>query len=121
MNYYVSVLKKYAEFNGRAGRAEYWYFVLFNLIISIGINIIDSAFSHDFKTSLGLGMFGLIYSLVVFIPSLAVSVRRLHDTNRSGWMILVSLIPLIGAIWIIILMATKGDKEKNKYGASPKK
>ncbi len=99
---YVAVLKKYAEFNGRATRSEFWYFVLANAIISILLGFISNNL-------------GSLYNLAVIVPSVAVGARRLHDTNRSGWMQLIALIPLVGPIWLIILLATKGDGN-NQYG-----
>ncbi len=111
MNYYISVLKQYAEFSGRSSRKEYWMFVLFNFIISLGISFIAQ--------SMDMPMLSTVYSLGIFLPSLGVGIRRLHDVNKSGWMLLISLIPLIGWIWIIVLMATKGDEGENQYGPAP--
>ncbi|MFT6148370.1 MAG: uncharacterized membrane protein YhaH (DUF805 family) [Saprospiraceae bacterium] len=106
-NYYTDVLKKYADFNGRARRSEYWYFILFNIIISIILGIIDGV--------AGLVTFGIAdaYSLGVFIPSIAVIVRRMHDLGKSGW---YCLIP----IYNIILAATEGEAGTNDYGVDPK-
>lgn len=84
MNYYLAVLKKYAVFSGRATRAEYWYFVLINLIASLILSILDSAVSKV-TGIMDVGVLGGIYALALFIPSLAVAIRRLHDTNHSGW------------------------------------
>ena len=114
MNYYLLVLKKYAVFSGRSQRAEYWYFVLFNLIISIILGIISAVVSDDFS------ILGLLYSLAVLIPGIAVGVRRLHDIGKSGWMLLIALIPLIGTIWLIVLLATDSNPGDNKYGPNPK-
>ncbi len=113
MNWYVKVLKQYADFNGRARRQEYWMFVLFNIIFSIVAGAIDAAIGSG-------GAIGGLYGLAVLIPGLAVSVRRLHDIGKSGWMLLVVLIPVIGAIWLIILFATEGAHGSNEYGADPK-
>ena len=114
MNYYIGGLKKYAVFSGRSPRAEYWYFYLFNLVITIILYIISSLIG-DTK-----GILGIIYALAVLIPGLAVSVRRLHDINKSGWMLLINLIPLVGIIWFIVLMATDSNPGENKYGPNPK-
>jgi len=114
MNYYVTVLKNYAVFSGRARRAEYWYFVLFNIIINILLAIFSNVIGDN------IGILGLLYALAVLIPAIAVGVRRLHDTNRSGWWLLISLIPLIGAIVIIVLMALDSHPGENQYGANPK-
>jgi len=114
MNYYLSVLKKYAIFSGRSQRAEYWYFFLFNIIISIVLGIISTVVGDDSS------ILGILYSLAVLIPGIAVSVRRLHDVGKSGWMLLIGLIPLIGAIWLLVLMVTDSNPGDNKYGPNPK-
>ena len=111
MSWYIEVLKRYAVFNGRASRPEYWYFVLFNLLITIVLIIIDAVLSF--------GLLNTIYSLAVLIPSLAVGVRRLHDTDRSGWWIFIGVIPLIGAIILIIFLATEGGYGDNRFGPAP--
>ena len=119
MNYYLDVLKKYAVFTGRARRSEYWFFVLFNMIISFVLGFVDGMFgTKDPVTSLGL--LGGLYSLAVLIPGLAVAVRRLLDVGKSGWMILVALIPLVGWIWLIVLFATDSVQGDNEYGSNPK-
>lgn len=113
MNYYLSVLKKYAVFSGRARRAEYWYFILFNMIISIVLGIIDGVIGSG-------GILGGIYPLAVLIPSIAVSVRRLHDTNHSGWWLLISLLPFIGAIILLVFLVRDSQPGQNQYGPNPK-
>ena len=119
MNWYLYVLKKYADFSGRARRKEYWMFVLFNIIFSLVAIALDNV--------LGLAMAGMgygplygIYALILLIPGIAVSVRRLHDIGKSGWMILIALIPIVGGIWLIVLMATDGNPGENQYGPNPK-
>jgi uncharacterized membrane protein YhaH (DUF805 family) len=112
MNWYLEVLKKYAVFSGRARRKEYWYFVLFNLIIVIILSIIDQV--------IGSAVLSTIYSLGVLIPSIAVAIRRLHDTNRTGWWLLIWLIPIIGWIVFIIFMVLDSQKGENQYGPNPK-
>ena len=109
MNYYLDVLKKYAVFSGRANRKEYWYFFLFNIIISIVLSVIVNVIGH------GANIISILYSLAVLVPSLAVAVRRLHDIGKSGWWILITLIPLVGPIWLIILLAMRSKTENNKY------
>lgn len=106
------VLENYANFNGRARRAEYWWFVLANLIVSVVLAVVDSV--------IGMQILGGIYSLAVLVPSIAAVVRRLHDVNKSGWFIFIILIPIIGAIWLIVLLATEGTKGSNEYGSDPK-
>ncbi len=104
MKWYFSVLRKYAEFNGRATRSEYWYFTLFSIIISIAFTLADIYLNTQFLDS--------IYSLAVFIPTIAVAVRRMHDINKSGW---YCLIP----IYNIILACTQGTEGPNEYGSDP--
>lgn len=112
MNWYLTVLQQYAVFSGRARRKEYWMFILINAIIAAAISTVDGMLS-----TVDLG---LIYSLVVLIPTIAVTVRRLHDTDRSGWWILISLIPLVGGIVLLVFMAIDGTPGKNQYGSNPK-
>lgn len=119
MNWYLNVLKSYATFSGRARRKEYWFFVLFNLIVSIALGFIDGI-TGLFSPEAGIGLLGGIYSLAVLLPSLALSVRRLHDTDRSGWWLLIVLVPLIGAIALIVFLALDSKPEKNEYGENPK-
>ena len=119
MNWYIEALKKYAVFSGRARRKEYWYFVLFNIIISIVLLVIDGiAGTIDAET--GIGLLDSIYTLAIFIPSIAVGVRRLHDIGRTGWWLLILLIPLIGFIVIIIFLLQDSTPCENEYGANPK-
>jgi uncharacterized membrane protein YhaH (DUF805 family) len=118
MNWYLKVLKQYADFNGRARRKEYWMFVLFNTIFSILAMIFDNVFGIAGVT--GYGPIYLLYVLAMMIPSLAVAVRRLHDVGKSGWMILISLIPIIGGIWLLVLFVTDGNPGENEHGANPK-
>lgn len=113
MNWYLEVLKKYAVFSGRARRTEYWMFFLFNIIIGFVLGFIEGLFG-------GPGVLGMIYSLAVLIPGIAVSVRRLHDTDRTGWWILIGLIPVIGAIVLLVFMVLDGTPGQNKYGPNPK-
>jgi uncharacterized membrane protein YhaH (DUF805 family) len=113
VNWYLAVLKNYAGFSGRARRTEYWMFFLINLIIVVVLDLIGMAI----KVSTLLGG---IYGLAVLIPSLAVGVRRLHDTGRSGWWLLIGLIPVIGTIILIVFMATEGQPGDNQYGPNPK-
>ena len=103
------VFERYAMFEGRAGRAEYWWFFLANLIVSFVLQAIAGA-------SNALVILAIVYSLAVLIPGLAVAVRRLHDTNKSGWWILISLVPFVGVIVLIVFLATDGDQGANQYG-----
>jgi len=113
MSWYVEALKKYAEFSGRARRKEYWMFVLVNMVIISVLYIIEGLAG-------GPGFLGGLYSLAVLIPSLAVGVRRLHDTNRSGWWLLIGFIPLIGAIVLLVFTVQDSQPGGNQYGPNPK-
>ena len=123
MNHYINVLKKYATFSGRATRSEYWYFVLIYSItytILMGIDFAIGTFSKQLmENGSFLGFLSTAYSLVLFLPSLAVTVRRLHDINKSGWWVLFVLVPIIGFILLVVYLCTY-SKEDNKYGINPK-
>jgi len=119
MNWYFDVLKKYATFGGRARRKEYWMFTLFSLIITIGLTVLDGV-TGMLVPGAGIGLLSGIYSLAVLIPTLAVAIRRLHDTNRSGWWLLISLIPLIGMIVLLVFFVSDTKPEENRFGENPK-
>lgn len=119
MNRYVEAFKKYAEFNGRSRREEYWMFVLFNFLFAIIAIVLDNVFGLAMR-NIGYGPIYILYALATLIPGLALTVRRLHDTGKSGWMVLISLIPLIGSIWLLVLLATEGESKENQYGPNPK-
>lgn len=113
---YVNVLKRYVDFNGRASRSEFWMFALVNLLVSIVITIVDKF------VGLKIGIFSalnLLYTIGVLLPSIAVAVRRLHDTSKSGWWYFIALIPIIGTIALIIFWATDSTPGENQYGANP--
>ncbi|OSI15981.1 DUF805 domain-containing protein [Neisseria dumasiana] len=112
MNWYLEVLKKYAVFNGRSRRQEYWMFTLFNIIASIIFSTLDSL--------LGTNIFALLYTLAVLLPGIGVSIRRLHDIGRSGWWLLLSFIPVIGAIVLIYWACQDSQPGTNEYGPNPK-
>ena len=103
------VFERYALVEGRAGRAEFWWFFLANFLISLVLQGLGRGASI-------LAIVSLIYSLALLIPGLAVAVRRLHDTDKSGWWILISLVPLVGIIVLIVFLATDGDPGANQYG-----
>jgi uncharacterized membrane protein YhaH (DUF805 family) len=119
MNWYLEVLRKYAVFSGRARRREYWFFALFNFIISLVLVALDFLFG-TIDPQAGAGLLSGLYALAVLIPSLAVSVRRLHDTGRSGWWLLIALVPLIGAIVLLVFFVTDSEAGANQYGPNPK-
>jgi len=108
IRYYLEVLSEYDEFRGRVSRKKFWMFVLVSLIISIILIFIN------------IGIF-LVYSVLVTLPSLGVTVRRLHDTNRSGWFLLIELVPVIGGIYLLIICAEEGTLGENDYGKKPEK
>ena len=113
MEYYTGVLKQYTNFSGRARRAEFWMFTLINTIISLVLSGID--------TAVGLGgMLQGIYGLLTLLPSLAVACRRLHDIGKSGWWLLIGIIPIVGWIILIIWYAKDSDPGSNAFGANPK-
>lgn len=113
---YTGVLKRYVDFNGRARRREYWMFFLTNFVVSTIINMLGSAVMNSSVA----GLPGLIYSLAVLLPALSVGARRLHDTGKSGWWLLIGLVPIVGVIILIVFWATEGNKGANAYGADPK-
>ena len=111
MNYYLAVLKKYAVFEGRARRKEYWYFFLFNLIIALVLGLIEGILGIAPHTDRSI--LGDIYTIAVLLPSIAVGVRRMHDVNKSGWFLLIP-------VYNLILAVTEGTKGDNEYGPDPK-
>lgn len=114
MNWYIEVLKKYTVFDGRASRSEYWYFVLFNAIISVTCTILDLIIGSE------IGIIGIVYNLAVLVPYVAVTIRRLHDVGKSGWWQLIVLIPIIGIVLLIIWTVTDSMPGENQYGKNPK-
>jgi uncharacterized membrane protein YhaH (DUF805 family) len=132
VEWYLKPWKNFADFSGRSRRKEFWTFTLINGVISIiiGVSIAlttevfcgspsDIATLQSFTMSPGYQILR-IFSLITFIPSLAVTVRRLHDTNRSGWFILISLIPIVGGTLIMVWMCTDSTLNENDYGPDPK-
>ena len=119
MNWFIKCLQNYANFSGRARRKEYWFFVLFNVIFSIAAMILDNLLGLTFQDQ-AYGPFYCIYGLAMFIPGLAVSIRRLHDIGRSGWYFLLALIPCVGGIILLVFDLTPGDVGENQYGPDPK-
>lgn len=114
MNWYISVLKQYAVFSGRARRTEYWMFVLCNVIVMLLLSMVDKLIGGDKE------LISSIYSLAVLLPSLAVAARRLHDTDRSAWWLLLGLIPIIGTLVLIYFMVCNGQQGPNRFGDDPK-
>ena len=118
MNYFIYCLKNYFNFSGRATRSEFWYFTLFCLLF--GMLIMLTEYMLGIGKVKQTGILSLIFDLALVFPSLAVSTRRLHDTNRSGWWNLIMLVPIIGII-VLIVFYCQDSKEDNKYGVNPKK
>lgn len=104
-------LTRYAQFSGRSRRSEYWWFTLANVLLQALCIIVDVVVGTPLT---------LIVSIALFVPGMAVTVRRLHDTNRSGWWILIAFVPLVGAILLIVWLATEGERQPNLYGPDPK-
>jgi uncharacterized membrane protein YhaH (DUF805 family) len=117
MEWYLTVLKKYAVFDGRARRKEYWMYALFNSIIIL-VLVLLGTMSNSYKA--GMALFDL-YALATLIPGLAVTVRRLHDTGRSGLWFLIVLVPFIGGIVLFVFTVLDSDPGENEYGPNPKK
>lgn len=113
MNYFLEALKKYAMFSGRARRKEYWMYVLFYVIFASFVTIIDGVLGTS-RILTG------IYGLAFIVPTIAAAVRRLHDLGKSGFWYFISFIPLIGGIWMLVLMCLDGQQGENQYGPNPK-
>jgi uncharacterized membrane protein YhaH (DUF805 family) len=120
MNWYVEALKKYADFDGRSRRKEYWYFMLFNSLVVILFTVVDFV-TGTLLLDAGAGMLSGLYGLAVMIPSTAVLIRRLHDTDRSGWWLFIAFVPLIGAITLFVFTIQDSDAGPNQYGVNPKR
>mgnify|MGYP002634176593 FL=1 len=116
--------ENFSNFSGRARRKEYWMFILIYMIVIIIAMVLDGALGLGFDMGYGVtAPYGWIYSIVALvhlIPAWGVLVRRLHDVGKSGWFMLISLVPIIGGIWLLVLLCTDGDSSENAYGPSPK-
>ncbi|MDR0559206.1 MAG: DUF805 domain-containing protein [Prevotellaceae bacterium] len=121
MNWYLKVFKQYADFRGRARRKEYWIFTLFNAIFMVAAVILDKIVGINIAEGYGIfNLLVLLYGLAVFIPVLAVCVRRLHDIGKSGWMLLIGLIPMVGSIILLVWFFSDSQPGNNNWGANPK-
>jgi uncharacterized membrane protein YhaH (DUF805 family) len=107
-----SGFRRYADFDGRSSRSELWFWLLFTLVASLGLIIVDAIIG----TSGGLTA---VFTLIILIPTLAVEIRRFHDIDRSGWWWMIGFVPLVGAIVLIIWWTTAGHEGMNKYGRNP--
>lgn len=120
MNWYLEAVKnKYAVFDGRAHRQEFWYFILFYFLIYLALSIVDQV-TGTFSMETGAGLLSGIYALAMLVPSLAVGARRLHDTGRSGWWQLLMLIPILGGLILIFFFVLDSQPGDNQYGPNPK-
>ena len=119
MHWYLDVLRKYAVFRGRARRREYWIFLAVNVMITIMLIMLDAAVG-TFDAEIGLGLLSGVYTFAVLIPSLAVGARRLHDTDRTGWWLLISFIPVVGPIVLLVFLVLRGQIGPNRFGPDPK-
>ena len=119
MNWYLEVLKKYTVFTGRARRKEYWFFVLFNVLIIVLLVMVDGLLG-TFNEEAGVGLFSGLYSWAVLIPGIAVLVRRLHDIDRTGWWALIGLVPFVGGIVLLVMAALDSTPGENRFGPNPK-
>lgn len=120
MNWYLAVLKKYAVFSGRARRKEYWMFYLFNIIVSIVLGLVAGFMAADSDEAGAADLILWIYTLAILLPAMGVTIRRLHDTGRSGWWLLIGLVPIVGAIVLLVFTVLKGQVGDNEYGPDPK-
>lgn len=119
MEWLKKALSRYSDFDGRSRRKEYWHFVLFNGIINFVLNILGSVFGGNSVLALIVSVITLIVSLGLLVPSIAVGIRRLHDIEKSGWFLLLGIIPLVN-FYLIYLMTLEGTKGDNQYGPDPK-
>ena len=119
-----SFWSKYATFKGRSRRSEYWFIQLFLVLTNLAVAAIDLILMNGdverFIANGGGGIVGLIWILVTIVPALAVLVRRLHDTGKSGWWVLIGLVPFVGTVVLFVFSVLNSDAGENKYGESPK-
>lgn len=113
MDWYLGVLKQYVVFTGRSRRQEYWMFVLINILIVFAIGVVEKLIGSD-------GVLSSLYSLAIFLPTLGVLVRRLHDSGRSGFWLLINLIPVIGFFVMLYFLVQDSQVGANEYGPNPK-
>ncbi|MCD6681498.1 MAG: DUF805 domain-containing protein [Burkholderiaceae bacterium] len=119
MSWFLLALKKYAAFRGRSQRSEYWYFLLFYLLIVFVLAFVDVLLGTFSETG-DFGLFSGLFMLAMLVPSLAVGVRRLHDIGRTGWWLLVAFVPIIGAIVLFVFAVMDSERDTNAYGPNPK-
>jgi uncharacterized membrane protein YhaH (DUF805 family) len=129
INWMLLPYRRYAEFTGRSRRREYWSFVLFYVLVFFVLNALfgtndwtrsPTGFGYGSRLVGGGGIVGGLFAMASFVPALALSVRRLHDQDRSGWLLLLGLIPLLGGFALLVLMCLGGTVGGNRYGSDPK-
>jgi len=118
MNWFITVVKKYAVFSGRSRRSEYWYYMLVYLVIYAALAMVDVVMGTFSYTS-GVGLLSGIFALALLLPSIGVGIRRLHDTGRSGWWLLLGLIPVVGIV-LLLFLAQDSEAGTNRFGPNPK-
>ncbi|HDM8195234.1 DUF805 domain-containing protein [Vibrio harveyi] len=118
-DWYYMVILNYSNFSGRARRQEYWYFTLVNVLVNLVMGIIDRVIGSVMQMD-NFGFFGVIYALFIMIPSIAVTVRRLHDSGRTGWWALIAFVPIIGVLVLLYFLIQDSEEGSNQYGANPK-
>ncbi|MEN8374795.1 MAG: DUF805 domain-containing protein [Gemmatimonadota bacterium] len=118
MNWYLTALKRFGDFSGRSRRREYWWFILMVWVLAIVLFFVDLTLGTGSET--GYGLFSGLFSLAMFVPLLSVSVRRLHDTGRSGLWLLILFVPILGALAILVLALLDGQPGDNRFGPNPK-
>jgi uncharacterized membrane protein YhaH (DUF805 family) len=119
MQWFMTALQKWADFSGRARRREYWFFLLVYLVIYIVLTIVDTMVGL-LNAATGIGILGGLFALAMLIPSISVGVRRLHDTGRSGWWLLIALIPIVGAVVLLVFYLLDSQPGDNRFGPNPK-
>ena len=120
MNWFLMALKNYVGFSGRSRRSEYWYFTLFYLVIAIVLSVLDGILFGGSVDGKGTPVLSGLFMLAMLLPSIAVGMRRLHDTDRSGWWLLIGMIPILGAIVLIVFFVQDSKPGDNRFGPNPK-
>lgn len=119
MDWFLLALKKFGDFSGRSRRSEYWYFVLYYVLIGIALGFVDTLLGTT-NDLLPIGLLETVFTLAMLIPSGSVSIRRLHDIGKSGWWLLLSMLPIVGTIILIVFFFQDSQPGMNEYGANPK-
>ena len=120
MNWFLMALKNYVGFSGRSRRSEYWYFTVFYLVIAIVLSVLDGILFGGSAVGKGTPVLSGLFMLAMLLPSIAVGIRRLHDTDRSGWWLLMGLVPLVGVIVLIVFFVQDSKPGDNRFGPNPK-